>query len=441
MARIAVVGLWHLGCVVSAGLAHLGHTVAATDFDGDVILTLQHGVPPIYEPGLAELMALQISEGRLAFVSTCQQAFADAEYIFITFDTPVDEDDQSDLTPVEAALDAASIHAGPGVQIIVMSQVPVGTCERLAERLRGRAPELSFSLAYQPENLRLGEALKTFLYPDLIMVGAEDEVVAGRLLRLYEGIEAPHVTMSWNSAEMAKHALNAFLATSISFINELADLTAATGADIRDVVRALRQDRRIGPFAFLSAGPGFSGGTLARDIQTLRRLGKRTGYPTSQLDATLAVNGRRLPNIVAKIRHLCGEIKGSRVGLLGLTYKSGTNTLRRSSALALAHLLIHQGSKVSAFDPQVCDLPAGTDGIVLCSDPYQVAKSAVAIVVMTPWPEFKKLDFGRLSSVMQQPLIIDVHNCLDSGEIRKAGLRYIGTGIAEDQMARRQIAR
>ncbi len=441
MARIAVAGLWHMGCVVSAALAHLGHTVAATDFDSEVVRKLQQGVPPVYEPGLAELMAQEISGGKLAFLSSEQEAFADAEHIFITFDTPVDESDQSDLTPVEAALDAVAIHARSEVQIVVMSQVPVGTCQRLVERLRERAPGLSFTLVYQPENLRLGEALKTFLYPDLIIVGAEDEVVAGRLLRLYEGVEAPRLTMSWNSAEMAKHALNTFLATSISFINELADLAEATGADVRDVVRALRLDRRIGPYAFLSPGPGFSGGTLARDIQTLRRLGERRGCPTRQLDATLAVNAARLPSIVAKIRHLCGELKGSRVGLLGLTYKPGTNTLRRSNALALARLLMREGSKVYAFDPQVCELQADTDGIVLCSDPYQVAEGAGAIVVMTPWPEFKNLDFGRLASVMRQPLIIDVHNCFDDGQIRKAGLRYVGTGIAEDQVARRQVVR
>jgi UDPglucose 6-dehydrogenase len=438
MARIAVVGLWHLGCVVSAALASLGHIVSATDFDNEVVRNLQRGVPPVYEPGLAELMALQISKRKLAFLSSCSEAFANAEYIFITFDTPVDENDQSDLTPVETALDAISVHARSEVQIVVMSQVPVGTCQRLRVRLREHAPGLSFTLLYQPENLRLGEALKTFLHPDLIIVGSEDELAAERFLRLYEGIEAPRLAMSWNSAEMAKHALNAFLAASISFINELADLAEATRADVRDVVRALRLDRRIGPHAFLSPGAGFSGGTLARDIQTLRLLGKRLGCTTCQLDATVAVNTGRLPSIAAKIHRLCGEAKGSRVGLLGLTYKPGTDTLRRSNALALTHLLTQLGSKVHAFDPHVSELPAGIEGIVLCSDPYEVAQGARAIVVMTPWPEFKKVDFARLASVMQQPLIIDVPNCLDESEIRSAGLHYVGTGFSEGPMTRRQ---
>lgn len=429
MACIAVVGLWHLGCVVSAALAHLGHTVTGADFDSEVVRRLQQGVLPIYEPGLAELMAEQVRKGRLAFGSAFQEAFADAEYIFVTFDTPVDESDQSDLTLVKSALEEIATYAREEVQIVVMSQVPVGTCQGLAEWLRERAPCLSFTLVYQPENLRLGEALKAFFHPDLIVVGAENDVVAGHLLRLYEGIEAPRLTMSCNSAEMAKHGLNAFLATSISFVNELADLAEAAGADVRDVVRVLRLDRRIGPHAFLNPGPGFSGGTLARDIQTLRCLGEHVDCPTPQLDATLAVNAVRLPNMVDRIRRLCGHLKGLRVGLLGLTYKPGTNTLRRSHALALARLLLQKGSEVRAFDPQVHEPQAETEGIVLYSDPYQVAEHADAIIVATPWPEFKRLDLARLRGVMRQPTLIDAHNCVDDRDARKAGFRYCGVGV------------
>jgi UDPglucose 6-dehydrogenase len=432
LAHVAVIGLWHLGCVVSSALAQLGHTVTGTDFDVAVVRGLREGRPPIYEPGLSELLAQQAAQGRLSFVVSCPDALAGAEYAFITFDTPVDENDESDLAPIETALDMVADHGRGELQTVVMSQVPVGTCQRLAERLRKRAPHLSVSLVYQPENLRLGEALKAFLAPDLIVVGAENEAAASRLLRLYEGIEGARVTMSWESAEMVKHALNAFLATSVSFVNELADLAETAGADVRDVVRALRLDRRIGAHAFLSPGPGFSGGTLARDVQTLRRLGERVGRPTRQLDATLAVNARRLPNIVDKIHHLCGKPKGLQVGLLGLTYKPGTNTLRRSNALALARLLMRGGSEVQAFDPQVPKPADGTQGIMLCSDPYQAAKGADAIVIMTPWPEFKKLDLARLRSVMRRPVVIDVHNFLNDAEARNAGLRYVGTGIGDE---------
>lgn len=430
MARIAVLGLWHLGCVVSTALADMGHTVTGTDFDTGIVQGLQQGLLPIYEPGLAERMTREFREKRLSFTASSPAALADADFAFIAFDTPVDENDESDLSPVEAALDLIADHGRGDVEIVLMSQVPVGTCRRLSERLHSRAR--SFSLVYQPENVRLGEAITTFLHPDLIVVGAEEESAAMHLLALYENLEGPRVVMSWESAEMVKHALNAFLGTSISFVNELADLAEGTGADIRDVARTLRMDRRIGPHAFLNPGPGFSGGTLQRDIQTLRRLGKQLGLPTQQLDATFEVNARRLPKIVSKIRRLCGQPGGMQIGVLGLTYKPGTNTLRRSSAVALSRLLIRDGNKVSAFDPQVPQSGPATVGIQICADPYLAAQGADVLVIMTPWAEFKELDLGRLQRAMRRGFVIDVHNILNDAEIRQAGLHYVGTGIGDN---------
>ena len=438
MARLAVVGLWHLGCVAAAALAKLGHTVRATDFDAEAVRKLQQGIPPVYEPGLAELIAQQVQAGGLSFVTPCAEAFAGAAHVFITFDTPVDDNDESDLTPILSAVDAIAEHAPSGTAVVVMSQVPVGTCQQLAERLRARAPQRSFRLVYHPENLRLGEALRTFLEPDFLLVGAEQEAEADRLLALYASISAPRLKMSTHSAELAKHALNAFLATSISFVNELANLAEACGADVRDVVRALRQDRRIGPHAFLNPGPGFSGGTLGRDIQTLRQLGATTGRRTLQLDATLAVNRERLPYLVETLRQACGRLRGIRVGLLGLTYKPGTNTLRRSHALALAHRLLQAGTEVRAYDPQIREPRPETVGLTLCADAYQAAESADALLVVTPWPEFKSLDWGRLRRTMRQPALIDAHNCLDDRAARHAGLHYFGTGVPSNTPRHKQ---
>ncbi len=431
MARIALVGLGHLGCVAAACLAKLGHIVCATDFDQKIVCGLQQGIPPIFEPGLAETIAEQTNAGRLMFLPSCAEAFARAKFIFITFDTPVDENDHSDLAPIFAAFDAIANEARSSVKIVVMSQVPVGTCRQLCESLRRRAPQLSFSVVYHPENLRLGEALKTFLQPDFLLVGAEDEAAACQLLNLYTGVVAPAVTMSTGSAEMAKHALNAFLATSISFVNELASLAEVCGADVRDVVGALRQDTRIGPRAFLNPGPGFSGGTLGRDIQTLRRLGKEMGRKTTQLDATLAVNAERLPYLMEKIRTACGGLRAMCVGLLGLTYKPGTNTLRRSNSLALAKLLRDAGATVQAFDPRITDLPGGCSAPALYATPYQAAKSADAIVLMTPCQEFKKLNLIRLRQAMRRPVLIDAHNFLDDRAARNAGFHYLGVGIPQ----------
>ena len=435
MARLAVVGLWHLGCVAAAALAQLGHNVCATDPDRETLRKLQQGVLPVEEPGLAEALAQQVREGRLVFCSSASEAFASAEYIFITFDTPVDADDQSDLSPIFAACDAIAWDAPPGVQIVVMSQVPVGTCQQLVERLRASAPRLPFRLVYHPENLRLGEALRTFLQPDFLLVGAEDEDSAERLLFLYAGVVAPRLTMRLRSAELAKHALNAFLATSISFVNELADLAEACGADVRDVVRALRHDRRIGPHAFLKPGPGFSGGTLGRDVQALRRLARDAARSTPQLDATLAVNAARLPHLVEILARACGGLRRRRVGLLGLTYKPGTNTLRRSHALELAGLLLAAGAEVQAFDPQVSEPPAEPRALALCADAYQTAQAADAVVLATPWPEFKSLDLARLRRTMRQPLLLDAHNFLDDRAARSAGFHYLGVGFADEVTA------
>lgn len=432
MARLAVVGLWHLGCVAATALAQLGHNVRATDPDREALRRLQQGVLPVWEPGLAESLAQQRREGRLVFCSSEPEAFVHAEYIFVTFDTPVNEDDQSNLSPIFAACDAIAWDASPGVQIVVMSQVPVGTCEQLIERLRAHAPRLPFSLVYHPENLRLGDALRTFLQPDFLLIGAEDEASAERLPFLYAGVAAPRLTMSLRSAEMAKHALNAFLGTSISFANELADLAEACGADVRDVVRALRHDRRIGPHAFLSPGPGFSGGTLGRDLQTLRGLAREAGRSTAQLDATVAVNSTRLPNLVQKLARVCGGLRGRRVALLGLTYKPGTSTLRRSHALELARLLLAAGAEVQAFDPQVNDPPAEPRGLALCADAYQAAEAADALVVATPWPEFKSLDLSRLRGAMRRAVLLDAHNFLDDRAARSAGFHYCGVGIPEE---------
>jgi len=436
MARLAVAGLWHLGCVAAAGLAKLGHTVCGTDFDPQTVRKLQRGAPPVFEPGLAELIAEQIGEGRLRFAFSCPEAIADAEYVFVTFDTPVDENDQSDLTAILSAFDAIVEDAPHGVEIVVMSQVPVGTCRQLVERLRTRAPRLWFDLVYHPENLRLGEALHNFLHPDFLLVGADDEEAADRLLRLYAGVSAPSLTMSLTSAEMTKHALNAFLATSISLANELAGLAETCGADMRDVVRALRHDRRIGAHAFLDPGPGFSGGTLSRDVQALRRLGEQFGRKTSQLDATLAVNREQLSRLLEKIYSACGGLRGRRVGLLGLTYKPGTNTLRRSHALALARRLLEAGAQVRAFDPQLGEPTVETDGVTLCADPYQAAESADAVLLMTPWPEFKRLDLARLRRAVRQPVLLDAHNFLDDRAARVAGFHYCGVGIPEQAAAR-----
>lgn len=434
--RIATAGLWHLGSVASACLASLGHTVRGTDPDAARVRDLAAGSPPVFEPGLAALVAEQMAAGRLAFTPACREAFADAEFIFVTFDTPVDDDDQCDLSPIEKTFHEIAAHARSGVVIVMMSQVPVGTCARLAAELRASAPALEFTLLYQPENLRLGEALDTFLRPDFLIFGTPPQVDPTCWKRAYEGIQAPHLVMRWESAELSKHALNAFLATSISFVNELAELAEVCGADIREVTAALKRDRRIGAHAFLRPGPGFAGGTLGRDIQALRALGRCGGRRTVHLDATLAVNRSRLERVAETLRQASGGLAGKRVALLGLTYKPGTSTLRRSHAIELARLLEAEGAEVAAFDPQVREPQEETQGIRICDDVAAAATGADALVLMTPWPEFRAVDWSGLRRVARCPLVVDTHNFLDDAVMRRAGWRYLGLGIADAQPRR-----
>jgi UDPglucose 6-dehydrogenase len=435
MARIAVFGLWHLGCVVAGSLARLGHRVWGTDFDAGVIARLAAGEPPLFEPGLQELLACELSTGRLAFTADVARALDAVDAAFITFDTPVDNADGSDLRPIERAAQAIAAQARAPLTVVLMSQVPVGTTRRLAAEMVARAPVRELTLLCQPENLRLGQALETFAHPDRIVVGAEDHAAAEKLDPLYRGIPGERLVMSWESAELAKHATNAFLATSVSFANELAALAEVAGADIRDVVRALRADGRIGPQAFLSSGPGFAGGTLGRDVQALRRLGERSGRQTRVLDAVVAVNQAQLSLLVEKLRRLLdGELSGRRIALLGLVYKPGTSTLRRSHALELARQLVAAGATLQAYDPRVtdsADAELAGSRIALCADPYQAAAGADAVLLATPWPEFRTLDWVQMRRAMRGTAVVDAHNLLDRAELTRAGLVCAGVGVPE----------
>ena len=431
MARIGLIGLWHLGTVAAAGLASLGHSVRATDPDAGTIAALRRNEPPVFEPGLAEAVAREQAAGRLEFVISIAEAVEGAEAVYVTFDTPVDEHDRSDLAPILGAVDAivrSAERIPRGVLIVVMSQVPAGTLAQLAAQL-GEAAALDARVIYQPENLRLGRALETFLTPDFLVVGAADPDDAQEFLRLYTGISTHALPMSWESAELSKHAVNAFLASSISFANEVADLAEVTGADVREVMQVLRRDRRIGPQAFLDPGPGFSGGTLARDVQTLRGLGARASLPTRLLDAALEVNRGRLARLTERVAGACGGLRGATIALLGLTYKPGTSTLRRSASLEFAARLTRAGAHVRAHDPQVHAPTPETIGVTLAADPYEAAQAADAVVLMTPWPEFRALDFARLRASLARPVLVDAHNFLDRSAAGAAGLAYWGVGL------------
>jgi len=424
-AEICVVGLWHLGCVYSACLAKLGYKVTGTDENRAIVEDLKRGKAPVFEPGLDDLVAEGMASGRLNFTDDIEQGVRNAEYVIIAYDTSVDTEDKTDLTPVLRAatlLKNSTRHA----TVVVSSQVPVGTCEQVASIFANNGMDLG--LAYVPENLRLGKAIECFMSPDMIVIGAKDPSAMAKARALFAPIRTKIIEMDLRSAEMTKHALNAFLATSISFANEIGNICDLIGADGMKVAEALKSDSRIGARALLRPGLGFSGGTLARDLMALREMAERLGYQPLLMDGVLSVNQRQNASIVPKLAQLVGRLKGKSVGVLGLTYKAGTSTLRRSAALEIARLLEHAGAYVKAFDPHVSRRDLSSDSLSICDDPYGACTNADVLLILNDWPGFTELDFERIRSIMNEPVVLDAQNLLDPERMAKYGFTYMGVG-------------
>src|SRR5438876_3864066 len=349
---ISVIGLWHLGSVVAGCWAEMGYTVIGLDRSRAVVEGLRSGRAPIFEPGLDELIHRNVSKGSLTFTTEFREALPRSDFIFVAFDTPVDANDRLDKEPVEQAMRALTPHLKERAIVIVSSQVPVGTCGRWRQEIREVHGRSDVEVVYSPENLRLGEALGCYLRPDRVVIGADDAAARHRVTDLFAPMSAPVISTTLTSAEMAKHALNSFLAASVSFINEIATLCELTGADVLSVVEALKTDPRIWRRAFLSPGFGFAGGTLARDVQILKDIGRAGGLETPFLDSVIEVNRQRPGIVLRRLANLYGKLDGLGVGALGLTYKAGTSTLRRSVALEVIGSLVAAGVKVKAFDPK-----------------------------------------------------------------------------------------
>ncbi len=429
--QIAVIGMWHLGETYAAGLAHLGHKVVGISDNEAVTANLLKCVPPLAEPGVVGLMEEAMQAGRLTY-SGEMTAVKNCNVVWLTFDTPVNDRDESDLSPILKALRQASPHLREDSLVVVSSQIPAGTSGKICQLIRKLRPDLKFHYVYTPENLRLGDAVNCFLRPGRVVVGANDEAGFERMKGILSGIEADLLQMSPASAEMAKHALNAFLATSISFINDIADTCERVGADISDVTRALRSDGRIGQRAFLDPGLGFSGGTLGRDLVALKAIPRPRGSRLPVIDGVLTTNRGRPQTLVQRLQTLLKGIAKKRIAIFGLTYKAGTPTLRRSRSLEMASALLKKGARLSLCDPHVAaeEIPRFKHAEV-DTDPYRSARGADALLFLTPWPDFQHLDFARLAqSSKPQAIIFDPSNfLLDKREIlTQRGFRYHGVG-------------
>lgn len=421
--KIAVLGLWHLGSVTAACCAR-HFQVVGLDQDGGNLERLRSGRAPLSEPGLDELIRAGLASGRLSFTSDPVAACADADVLWVTHDTPVDEDDRADVEAVLREVRAAVPALPPSALVLLSAQLPVGTCRQLEAEFPARHGRFACS----PENLRLGQAIDIFLRPDRIIAGCRDERSRAQLAALFAPFSEQIVWMSPESAEMTKHAINSFLAASITFMNEIARLCEATGADAREVERGLKSESRIGPKAYLSPGGAFAGGTLARDVVALAALGDRHGEPLEVLPAIKRSNDHHRGWALRKLRALLPDPTGRTIALLGLTYKPGTDTLRRSPALELARTLHDAGFRVRAVDPAVRALPTEFAFIQLCPAAEALA-DADAIVLCTPWPEFRQWDWLKLLSRLRQPLLLDAARFLEKSLADSPGLRYVAVGV------------
>lgn len=426
---VCVVGIWHLGIVNAVGFAELGYDVVGLELDADKAASLQAGKPPLFEPGLEELMTKHLASGKLKFAHE-PSAAAGAKWVVIAYDSPVNDKDEVDITPVVKAAKLVAPHLGAETPLVITSQIPLGTSEKIQSDVRKANKNWKSGVVYTPENLRLGSAIPRFIKPDMIVLGADHEGARTAAEALYATVDSQKVPMDLKSSEMVKHALNTFLATSITFINEIANLSDRLGADAVAVGKALKLDARIGQRALMSPGLGFSGGTLARDVTQLRKFAAELDYKPKLLDAIVSVNEGTFDEVVIKLEKRIGKLEGKKVGILGLTYKPGTSTMRRSPAIKIINKLRKAGAKCFGFDPAASDdeMREYAKLFERVNTAEDLAAGAHALVLVTEWPEFKELDYAALGAKMKKKVIVDSKNHLDGAKLAAAGFAYQGFG-------------
>jgi UDPglucose 6-dehydrogenase len=429
--NVCVFGLWHLGCVTAACLAERFNT-AGVDPDSGTVSRLQTGEPPVFEPGLGELIRAGIGSGLLNFNCELEEAVRRSEVVWVTFDTPVNEDDEADCDYVEQQIHGLFRHLRPGTMVLISSQLPVGSTSRIETAYGREYPNGDVHFAYSPENLRLGKALDAFRKPARIVLGVrrpEDrEILRSLLTPFSENL----VWMSVESAEMTKHALNAFLADSVAFANEIAALCEEVGADASEVEQGLKSDERIGPRAYLRAGGAFAGGTLARDVSFLNLRAKEANLPVPLLQSIRESNDLHKNWPRRKLESLLEKLATSTVAVLGLTYKPGTDTLRRSSAVELCRWLSSRQVVVRAYDPAVRRLPDELAAVITLHDSaLDTLVGAHAVVLATECPEFREITAQDLTERMKTPLVLDANRFLEKTLSTDSAVHYVTVGKPE----------
>lgn len=426
--QITVYGLWHLGCVTAACLASAGNRVIGLDLDEPVVADLKSGKPPLFEPGLEELIKENMQAGRLSFTSDPAEALRGSEVVWIAFDTPVNDRDEADIRFLRGRLESIADHIAPGTLVLISSQTPAGFTASLARDWSVRG----LHYAYSPENLRLGKALDVFRHPERVIVGVSDPGDKPKVEAIFAPFSSNIVWMSVASAEMTKHALNAFLATSVTFINELARLCEAVGADAKEVERGLKSEARIGPKAYLAPGAAFAGGTLARDVRFLIGFGEQHHVETPLFNGILASNERHKSWMRETVSRLLKDVVSPTVAVLGLTYKPGTDTLRRSASVELCRWLRDQQWRVQAHDPAVKSLPDDLREVIDFKPAISAALAGADLaVIATEWPEYKSLKTDDLVAAMRTARVIDQNWFLSATLAGDGRIVYIAPGRSE----------
>jgi UDPglucose 6-dehydrogenase len=427
--NICMIGVGYVGLVTGACLADLGNRVTCLDVDEEKIERLRQGVMPIYEPGLEEIVRRNASAGRLDFTTDYPAGLRDASLIFIAVGTPSGVDGEADLDYVQSAAEGIAAHLCQDAIIINKSTVPIGTGDWVAGIIeRHKKHDMAFAVVSNPEFLREGSGVHDFMSPDRVVLGSTDRNAAETVAQLYLSLQCPILITDLRTAEMIKYASNAFLATKISFINEISSICERLGADVKVVARGMGLDKRIGP-SFLDAGIGWGGSCFPKDVKALTYMAEVNGCHPQLLKAVSEINRDQRMSVLHKLRMLLGSLEGKTIGVLGLSYKPNTDDMRDAPAVDVIKLLRREGAAVRAFDPVAMSVARKLiSNIEFCANAYEVAQGADALVVLTEWNEFKQLDMSRIRTAMKQPILIDGRNIYQPEDLKQLGFTYRGVG-------------
>jgi UDPglucose 6-dehydrogenase len=432
---IAVIGTGYVGLVTGAGLADFGNDVICVDIDEKKIAALKDGKIPIYEPGLDKIVNRNVNEGRLQFSTDLREAIRSSRAIFIAVGTPPKPDGSADLRYVEEVARTIAQHMNGPKLVITKSTVPIGTGRMIESILGEGGNDFKGTVVSNPEFLREGSAIEDFMKPDRVVIGASDRESINLMREIYaplHSLEIPFVVTNVESAELIKYASNGFLATKISFINEIAVLCELLGGDVQDVARGIGLDSRIGP-KFLQAGPGFGGSCFPKDTSAVADIARQYGYEFEIIEAVLRVNDNIKQRMVGKVvKALCGSVKGKTIAVLGLAFKPETDDMRDSPTIPLINGLQEQGATIRAYDPQAMEnAKRFFKNVTFCHDAYETAGGADALVIATEWNEFRSLKLERVRGLLKQPVIIDLRNVYDPKRMKSEGFTYISVGRKE----------